>query len=139
MNILFTGSRDWPEDDTEPIELATERAFWNERGEPYHVYVGDCPRGVDKIVRDKLEWVNKHLHVGVTLHVFKADWDQYGKAAGPLRNRAMVEAAHPIDVVYAFHSSHTAFTDKRSGTWNCSKTALATGPGVRLYHIVRQP
>ena len=32
---------------------------------------------------------------------FKADWNEYGRAAGPIRNRRMIEEGHP-DLVVAF-------------------------------------
>ena len=32
---------------------------------------------------------------------FKADWDEHGRAAGPIRNRRMIEEGHP-DLVVAF-------------------------------------
>ena len=50
------------------------------------IIVGDC-KGVDKIVRD-------HLSDYVPIEVHYAEWDKYGKYAGPKRNRRMIEKSN---------------------------------------------
>ena len=35
---------------------------------------------------------------GIPVKVFKADWKQYGRAAGPKRNQAMADYAHALAV-----------------------------------------
>jgi hypothetical protein len=57
------------------------------------VIVGDAD-GADRWVRD---WATSR---GVALVVCRADWERYGPAAGPIRNRAAL--AHRPDVVVAF-------------------------------------
>ena len=57
------------------------------RIDPEVVYVGDCPTGVDKFTR---YWCDKSA---VPFRVFEAQWDDFGKAAGPIRNKEMIEAA----------------------------------------------
>jgi len=47
--------------------------------------VGDCPTGVDAVAKQLFECRD------VPFRVFRADWEKYGRAAGPLRNEAMVE------------------------------------------------
>lgn len=79
---------------------------------PTYVFVGDCPTGVDKIVSD---WCNDNK---VDHKIFVADWDKFGKHAGPLRNREMLEHADDAVVV--------AFPGGR-GTENCAKTAKELG------------
>lgn len=37
--------------------------------------------------------------LGLTVEIFKPDWKQYGRGAGPIRNKLLVDAA---DVVLAF-------------------------------------
>jgi hypothetical protein len=131
MNLVITGSRDWPEDNTEIIDLVVDRLFWGKDDEePYRCYVGDA-RGVDKVVRDRLEWVNK-ARVPTSLHVFKADWDKYGKAAGPIRNREMLKAAGS-GLLVAFHTSPKHFA-RQSGTNGCA--GLAESMGFQVYHII---
>lgn len=66
---------------------------------------------------------------GLACRVFPADWNKWGKAAGPIRNREMLiyaEAEVPVIV---------AFWDGRSlGTKNMIKQAENAGAEV---HIVR--
>jgi hypothetical protein len=49
------------------------------------IIVGDA-KGADELVRQWCELRN------VPVEVYYADWDTYGKAAGPMRNRAMLES-----------------------------------------------
>ena len=63
------------------------------------ILVGDA-NGVDFMVR---LW---HLSVNLTsktilnLNVFKADWDKYGKAAGPIRNQEMLDQEPNIVIAF---------------------------------------
>ena len=60
---------------------------------------------------------------GIPVHEFPADWGRYGKAAGPIRNRAMAE----------FSSGLLAFHDGVSpGTTNMIDTARALNMPVRV-------
>lgn len=56
---------------------------------------GDA-RGADRMARDAA------LRLGLILIAFPADWEYYGKGAGPIRNRQMIEEGTP-DFVLAFH------------------------------------
>lgn len=51
---------------------------------------------------------------GVPVTEFKADWKAYGKAAGPVRNRQLLETWRP-DFLVAFEGG--------AGTQNCKQTA----------------
>lgn len=66
-------------------------------------------RGADKIAG----YVGKDL--GFKIEVHPANWDKYGKAAGPIRNREMVNS--DIDLVLAFPIG------KSYGTRNAMKEA----------------
>jgi hypothetical protein len=50
------------------------------------------------------------------LHVYEADWRKHGTAAGPIRNRAMLDA-HPNAIVLAFPGGR--------GTADCVRQARA--------------
>lgn len=59
------------------------------------VVTGGCPTGADDFAADwaVVNWC--------PLHEFKADWNRYGRAAGPIRNRQMLRERRP-DLVLAF-------------------------------------
>lgn len=57
------------------------------------VLVGDCT-GLDSLVRTYCKKNN------IAYKVFEADWEKYGRAAGPIRNKAMLLEA---DALIAFH------------------------------------
>ena len=52
-------------------------------------------RGADFMARKFAEWA------GIPVKTFGADWAAHGKAAGPIRNRRMLEEGKP-DLVVAF-------------------------------------
>lgn len=55
---------------------------------------------------------------------YKADWYQYGKAAGPIRNKRMLEEGKP-DLVIAFPG----------GKGTANMVALAKGAGIEVIQI----
>lgn len=61
-----------------------------------------------------------HSIPGVEVKPFEADWDRYDNAAGPIRNRQMVEEAVRRASRGMIHG--LAFPSPRSrGTWGCVK------------------
>lgn len=54
------------------------------------VISGACPSGVD---RETSTWARTQ---GIPVRQFPADWATHGKAAGPIRNRAMAEYAEAV-------------------------------------------
>ena len=84
--LVVTGTRH----ELSAISKATVRALlleWHaEAWGQLTVFVGDA-KGVDAAVR---EWCPDYDAV---FDLFKADWDEHGKAAGPIRNTQMVQAA----------------------------------------------
>jgi len=52
-------------------------------------------KGADECAR---RWANEH---SVGCETYHADWKKYGKAAGPIRNRKMLDLGNP-DLVIAF-------------------------------------
>ena len=55
------------------------------------ILVGDA-RGTDEYVKD---WCDARI-VKVKCTVFKADWDEYGKLAGIIRNKEMIDQANML-------------------------------------------
>lgn len=113
--ILITGSRDWA--DKEMIKSALL---------PYANKVllihGDC-RGADKISGEVAQELGFHVSAS------PANWSLHGRAAGPIRNREMVNQAKKFKqsgiptIVLAFHDSlHLS-----KGTKNCVTLAEKAG------------
>lgn len=61
------------------------------------------------------QWATKR---GIPAQEFAADWNKYGKAAGPIRNQRMLDEGKP-DVVLVFPGG--------SGTADMTRRALASG------------
>ena len=65
---------------------------------------------------------------GIQIQVFPAEWKKYGKAAGPIRNRDMLDYAKEVNPVVA------AFWDGKSrGTGNMLKQAEDIGAKVHIF------
>jgi hypothetical protein len=94
MRVIVTGSRAWPD----PLAVAHElNTLYLQHG-PYVLVHGACATGADAAAAHWMEAAGRDL--GVTEVRFPADWEQYGKRAGPLRNEQMVKAG--ADLVLAF-------------------------------------
>lgn len=61
---------------------------------------------------------------GLKIQMFPPDWERWGTAAGPIRNKEMAEYA---DVLVAF------WDGKSKGTANMIKQALSNGLEVHVY------
>lgn len=89
MIVLTTGSRGL--EDPEPVfEMLMECLLVStENFERLKIFVGDCPSGADLYT---LAWAQEMIHEGhhVEYTVFEADWETWGKRAGPIRNADMV-------------------------------------------------
>lgn len=88
-----------------------------------HVITGDCPTGADRAAREAVEEANS-WGCNWQLTVYAADCGTHGKAAGPLRNQAMVDAGP--DVVVAF------WDGKSRGTLDAIKRAVSAGAHVEI-------
>ena len=95
MRILITGSRDWDEDKWITIFDVLRTFYMNSRvGQEPTLVSGACPTGVDAMaegIAEKWRW---------TIERHPADWNQYGKRAGFVRNAEMVKLG--ADVCLAF-------------------------------------
>jgi hypothetical protein len=61
--------------------------------------------------------------------VVSADWDRYGKAAGPIRNRTMVDRSSVVLVIFKDG------TNPSPGTYSTYSYALERGKEVICYSI----
>ncbi len=106
--LLVCGSRYWT--DARPIRdfLLTER--------PQVVIVGGA-RGADKLAAEIA------IDLKMSTLVFPAEWGRYGKRAGPIRNKRMLEEGKPTMVL----GLAINFTDPHSGTRNMCQIATKAG------------
>lgn len=112
--VLITGSRNWTDQQAVRDTLVTHMR----KGDT--LVSGACPTGADALCEQF--WAP---YGPVERH--PADWSTHGRAAGPLRNQAMVDTAP--DLVLAF-----PLGDSR-GTWDCVRRARTAGLAV----IVTEP
>lgn len=101
MKFGIVGTRTF--DDYEFFKKNTEFFFINE------IHTGDA-RGVDSMARKYA--IEKDLPL--TIHC--ADWDFYGKAAGPIRNVTIIES---VDMILAFWDGKSVGTKQVIN--HCSK------------------
>lgn len=92
MRVLVTGDREWSDKATMRAVL---HALLKKHGSLTVIH-GNC-RGADKMA----DAVAREM--GLDVLVFAADWASYGKAAGPIRNRQMINEGFP-QLVVAFHN-----------------------------------
>lgn len=95
MKVLVCGSREWVDQASIARELA--------KLPPDTILVHGACRGADNIAG----YVGRLL--GFKIRPYKANWTDFKKGAGPIRNQEMLDKEHPdsdglyIDKVLAFH------------------------------------
>jgi hypothetical protein len=116
MRLLVCGCR-WLADQ-ELVELE----IWDEL-DGYtgaHTLIQGGSDGADALARN--------VFVFDTFETWRADWQQHGKAAGPIRNQQMIDEGRP-DRVLAF------WDGKSRGTLDCITRAVAAGIPVRIVPV----
>jgi YspA, cpYpsA-related SLOG family len=112
--MLVCGSRTW--NDREAM-----RAFLWRWLDDVTVLINGGARGVDLMAA---ELAHEFAEFGLpTIETYPADWDQYGKPAGIIRNGQMLDESKP-DVVIAFVDK--PLTSSR-GTFDMVTRAMAAG------------
>jgi hypothetical protein len=89
--------------------------------QPEVVIEGEA-KGADTLARQAAEYF------GIPVLAYPANWDRYGAAAGPIRNRQMLMEGCP-DAVVAFHND----IQTSKGTKNMIAQALKQGLLVMVY------
>ena len=92
LRIIFCGSRDWED---QSYILTVMQALKDNLGE-FVVIEGEA-RGADKMAR----WVAENMCY-LPVVGYPANWELFGKAAGPIRNEQMLRDGK-ADAVVAFH------------------------------------
>ena len=118
--LLITGSQTWT--DYEVIAARLEET-WKKWGSPPDALLvsGKCPNGADRLA--ERAWAA----LGLEVEPHPAEWNLYGRAAGPIRNQAMVNLG--ADECLAFMMDPKV----SKGTAHCAKAARKAGIHVRLF------
>lgn len=95
MRVLVCGARDYPHKYKVWTILS---AIQSSQSQPLIIIEGKCHKGGADLWAEK--WALAHVPEENHLP-FPADWKRYKKAAGPIRNKQMLEQGKP-DLVLAF-------------------------------------
>ena len=122
MRIIVTGSRDFTDDDL--VNEALSDLFERYIDHSEFVLVHGGARGADTLAS---LWASHLKKYGVREEAHHADWGLHGRAAGPIRNKAMVDKG--ADLVVAFYKAGSG----NVGTKNCVAQAVLAGIPVEEY------
>jgi hypothetical protein len=115
MKVLICGDRNWSN-----IERVVDKLMeLQDRG--YTTLIEGEANGADRIAKEAAKVL------GFTIEAYPADWQKYGKAAGPIRNRQMLVEGKP-DLVVAFHGD----LENSRGTKNMVNQAIRANIDVRI-------
>ena len=112
--VLVCGAREW-----------TDRRLIREvlsRLPSGTIVIEGDQRGADRIAGEVA------VTLGFVVEPYPADWDRYGRAAGPIRNQRMLEEGKPGRVI-AFHAD----LKHSHGTKDMVKRARRAGLPVSVY------
>ena len=116
MKVVIAGSREYT--NYGEAEAFIAACISEIAGEP--VFVSGCCRGADQIGE---RFAEKH---GFAVERCPADWNRYGRKAGPIRNKQMAEMA---DFVICF------WDGKSKGTKSMIDCAVRAGKPVKIKRI----
>jgi len=116
MKVLACGDRHWTDRDLIAGYLAVLKDE-----HPDMVLCHGAASGADQIVGEEAE------KLGIPVTAYPADWKRYGKAAGPIRNRRMLNEFRP-DLICAFHDH----IDSSKGTKDMIGLAQSAGLEIEL-------
>ena len=115
MKVLVCGGRDF----ANKITLDYILDMFNKETQIDTIIHGDA-RGADSLAS---LWAREH---NIKEIPFPADWEKYGKAAGPIRNEQMLDYSKP-DMVIAFPGGN--------GTKHMIDLATRKGYDVKVIHL----
>jgi hypothetical protein len=119
MQLIVSGSRN--------ATLDHKRLIWREldlihEQEPIELLIEGGARGVDRYA---MEWARERRVPSVRID---AEWEKHGRAAGHIRNQAMLDA-YPEALILAFPLDHSP------GTYGMIKKAEKLGRSVRVVKL----
>jgi hypothetical protein len=144
MRVIVTGSRNWTGVIAETkifgvLDNALDLAV--SMGQGFELIHGACPTGADEIA-------NRWATVGevadlVMLTTWPAQWDLFGKAAGPVRNEVMMAAGGDLCVAFLRGNSSGTLDAiskaRRRGIWTVVVPWEGDGNVVKLDFQAVQP
>lgn len=116
MKILVTGDRDW-----KSSYAISERLVKFKKGD---ILIHGSARGADSIAAEYWRYVYGKEHI----KSYPAKWEEHGKAAGPIRNRQMLDENPEIELVIAFHND----ISQSKGTKDMVLLAIKRGIPVEI-------
>lgn len=111
MRALICGGRDF----ADAAKFYRLMDAMNEQYGPFACVIHGGARGADSLAG---AFAVEHR---LPLEIYRADWNVYGRAAGPIRNETMLSEGKP-DIVFAF----------AGGRGTANMVALARASGVRV-------
>ena len=114
MKIAIVGSRDFSDMDFARWKIYR---FLDER-KRQDIVVSGGARGIDSLAEEVVK------QMGMTCTVYEADWQKYGKQAGFIRNRSIINGA---DYIIAF------WDGKSKGTKHSIDLALEQNKPIDIY------
>lgn len=122
VRILVTGSREFSDED---LLYDTLSEIYEELEDSEVIVIHGAARGADSFAGRWAHMMQEEFRVFEEKH--PADWDSFGKAAGGLRNQAMIDLG--ADIVVAFRKADA----KNIGTNDCIRRATSAGIEVRIF------
>lgn len=119
VTILVCGSRTWTDERVIREALDARMPYDALADDQLPTVMHGNARGADRIAADVA------VDLGFWVQAFPADWKRHGKAAGPIRNRQMLDAEP--DVVLAFQVRNSR------GTQDTVDEALRRGIPVYVF------
>jgi len=121
FRVIVTGARDF---DNVLMVVSALNDMYTQYGK-FQLVHGGCPTGADKIADD---WYWKHgwrTYCYAEPQVYEARWDIEGNAAGPLRNRRMVNGGAEMGLAFPLGDSR--------GTYDCVSKLKIAKIKTRIY------
>lgn len=124
MKVIVTGCRDWRDARAVRFVLASLLVAC---GVPFTLIEGGA-RGADRAAGEWGQQMEKRMPGLFTWVRVEAQWEEFGRAAGPIRNVKMLREERP-DLVVAFHGD----LQSSKGTRHMVEIAEAAGVEVWLF------
>lgn len=116
--LLITGSRNhqWTSYDSHALLIAVREILEKTHELPVLIHGGAT--GADT----EAARAGQRL-LGLSIEVHRADWNTYGRAAGPIRNKEMVNLGADLCLAFPDHPKGQG----SRGTWGCIELAYQSG------------